>query len=281
MKRLLLLLTTIPLAGFAPSSSADPRLMGILNVEDVNRAIMQSPPPRRFEVVFSEGQRDDGVEVVKIDSTNRRVTARFSTNSQPRVLALDNASSSTNHGPGIMFEGVSLQTVLNFFAEFSGRVILQHPSLQDTKFSLASSVTNRDEAAQVLKNALAEKQIVVVPDGSKFLLVAPKEMISTLNPRSAAIATTNSNPAKSELLPPGSINFQSAPLGTVLMIYAEFLGGKLDRTGPALRNGKVIFKMQTALTKEECLYAFETLIGWHGIKLVSTEARLFKAVPID
>jgi hypothetical protein len=161
---------------------------------------------------------------------------------------------------------------------FSDRTILQHPRLPEIKFSLASAVTNRNEAAQILKNALTERRIAVVPDGSRLLLVAPEEMASALNPRSA---TTNTNTVKADLLPPGSINFTSATLGNVLMIYAELLGGKLDRSGPPPRDGKVFLKMHTALTKEECLYALETLIGWHGIKLVSTEPGLFKAVSTD
>ena len=279
MKTLLLLVLAIfPLPGF-PQSPPNPRLTGIINVDNLKLAIIQTSPPQSLEVALSEGLRAEAVEVFTINATNRSVTARFSTNAQPDVLALTNPGADTVHGPpGFTLEGVTLQTVLNLLAVFSDRTILQHPRLPENKFSLASAVTNRSEAAQILKNVLTERRIVVVPDGSKLLLVAPEEMASALNPRSAA---ANTNPMNTELFPPGSINFSSAPLGNVLIIYVELLGGKLDRTGSLTRDGKVFLKMHTALTKEECLYAFETLVGWHGIKLVSTEPGLFKAVSTD
>ena len=274
----LLVLATMPLTGFSQSQSTDPRLLGIVDVENLKLAIVQTTPPRSLELTFTEGQReggkDGGFEVFAINSTTRSVTAKFSIAAQPTVLTLG----ATNQYPGITLEEVSLQTILNLFAAFSDRTVLQHPRLPTIKFTVASAVSNRNEAAQILKNALSEKRIAVVPDGSKFLLIAPEEMLSALKPHSAA---TNTNALKAELIPSGSLNFSSAPLGNVLMIYAEFLGGKLDRSGPPPRDGKVFLKMQTALTKEECLYAFETLVGWHGIKLVSTETGLFKAVATD
>ena len=280
MKRLLLfVLGTLPLVAFTQTSSPVPRLTGIVDVEGLKLAIIQASPPRRLEVVFREGQRDGDIEVVTIDSANR--AARLAGGDPPRVLVLSNTGSVTNPaGSGLVFEEVTLQTVLNLFAEFSGQTILQHPLLPDMKFSLARTVTNRNEAAQILKNALSEKRIAVVPDGPKFLLVVPEELISTLNPHSAGLATTNTSNAKTEVFPPGSINFTAASLANVLAIYADFLGGKLDRTGAPLRDGKVIFKMPKALTKEECLYAFETLVGWYGIRLVPAGDGMFKAISV-
>ena len=286
MKTLLLLVLAImPLAGF-PQSPSHPRLKGIIHVEDVKLAIVQTSPSHAAELTFCEGQREGGkaggFELLAIDSTNRSVTAKFSTYAQPGILALTNAGPDTIQGtPGMMLDAVSLQTVLDLFAMFSDRTLLQHPLLPNVSFSLATTATNRSEAAQVLKNALSGKRIAVVPDGSKFLLVAPEGRVTTLNPRSATFATTNVSAAKTEVLPPGSLNFTSAPLWSVLMIYSEFSGGKLDRSGPSLPDGKVFLRMQTALTKEECLYAFETLVGWHGVKLVPTETGQFKAVLTD
>lgn len=280
MKRLLLFaLGTLPLAAFTQTSSPAPRLTGIVDVGDVKLAIIQTSPPRSLEVALPEGARDGGVEVVTIDSTNRAV--RLAGGDLPQVLVLGNAGSVANPvGSGLVLEGVNLQTVLNLFAEFSGHTLLQHPLLPNIKFSLARTVTNRNEAAQILKNALSEKRIAVVPDGPKFLLVAPEELIATLNPHSAEFAATNTSNAKTEIIPSGSINFTAASLANVLAIYADFLGGKLDRTGPPLRDGKVIFKMPTALTKEECLYAFETLVGWYGIRVVPAGDGMFKAIPV-
>ncbi|HEX5219083.1 MAG TPA: hypothetical protein VFZ59_05900 [Verrucomicrobiae bacterium] len=286
MKTLLLLLLAImPLAGF-PQSPSQPRLKGIIHVEDLKLAIVQTSPSQSAELMFCEGQREGGkaggFELFAIDSTNRSVTAKFSTNAQPGILTLTNAAANTiQRAPGIMLDEVSLQTVLDLFSVFSDRTLLQHPLLPNVRFSLATTATNRSEAAQVLKSALSGKQIAVVPDGSKFLLVASEERVTNLNPHSATFTTTNLGVEKTELLPPGSINFTSAPLWSVLMIYSDFSGGKLDVTGPSLPDGKVFLKMQTALTREECLYAFETLVGWHGVKLVPTGTGGFKAVRTD
>jgi len=282
MRGLLLFLLGMPLAAFAQTSSPSPRLTGIVHVGDLKLAIIQPSSPPRREVVLRERQREGHVEIFTIDSTNRTVTARLAANDELHVVALTNSGSVINHEvPGLALEAAGLQTVLYLFAEFSDRTILQHPLLPNKQFSLASGATNRAEAAQILKRALSEKRIAVVPDGAKFLLVAPEEMISALNPRSGEIATTNPSSTKGELFPRGSINFDAATLANVLMIYAEFLGGKLDDTGRPLRDGKVVLKVQTALTKEERLYAFETLVGWQGIKLVPTGTGLFKAVSTD
>ena len=281
MKKLLWwVLTTMPFVGFCQAPTDNPRLAGIVDVEDVRLAIIQPSSPPRSEVALREGQREGNLEVFAIDSTNRSVTATVFTNHQRSVLVLTAATLTNHSAPGIVLEEVRLQTVLNLFAEFSDRTILQYPGLLDVRFSLASAVTNRAEAAQILKSALSEKRIAVVPDGPKFLQIVPEEMVSGLKPRAAELAITNTASPTTELIPQGSIVFTAATLPNVLAIYAEFMGGKLDRAIPLLRDGRVIFKMQNALTRQEVLYAFETLLDWQGVKLVPAGDGTFKAIPI-
>lgn len=279
MKPLLLcVLAMTSFVGLSQTPAAHPRLTGIVEVEDVKLAIIQLSSPPRSEIAFKEGQREgsrnDHLEVFAIDSTQHSVTADIVTNNRRTTVKLATAGAATNHTrAGIVLEEVRLQTVLDLFVQFADRTILQHPSLPDIKFSLAKAVTNRAEAAEVLKSALAEKGIAVVPDGPKFLMVARAEMASKLKPRAVDLVAANSEP-----LPPGSINFSSASLVNVLMIYAEFLGGKLDRNAPPLPDGKVVLRMPIALTKEECVYALGTLIGWHGVKLVPAGDGTFKCI---
>ncbi len=283
MKRLLpILLAVMPLTLLAQSAVLSPRLAGIIALEDVKLAVLEEPSsprqPKR-ELLLKEGQSEGRTELVEIQS--RQGTVKATVSGEVQVLGLTNQlASSARTFRGLALEDVSLQTVLLLLGRFSDRTVLQHPSLRAVSLTINHPVTHRAEAAQVLKVALEEKQIAVVTDGDKFLLVAPKAQAPALNPRSVQHATTSTNSAAAELFPAGSLNFQSALAVQVLMIYAELRGEKLDRSSPLppTANNPIFLKMETALTKAECLYALETLLNWNGIKLVPAENGLVKAV---
>jgi hypothetical protein len=287
MKRFFpVLLAALPLVLSAQSPSPSPRLVGIINLEDSKLAVLEDSPrpstPGR-EIMLREGQRQGRLEVLEIHPEKGTVQTKVSGEGDPRVLELTNQS----HLPAgtlqsLALEAADIQTILRLFGEFSGRTVLQHPELPAVKFTLLGPVTNRTEAAQILKAALEEKQIAIVSDGEKFALIAPRSQVSTLNPRSAQLPAPSPNSAGAPLIPAGSLNFQGALPAQVLPIYAEFRGDKLDRSSPLppTLGSKIFLRMETALTKEECLYALETLINWSGLKLVPAGNGLVKAAPV-
>lgn len=285
MKKLLLfLLAGLPFVIVA-EDFAQTRLAGILKVGGRTVAILEDPSfasSSDRQRLMIGGQRDGNIELIRIQVESGTVQIRPAAKGDLRTLKLNAAGCLTNQAvEGLVLEDVGMRTVLKLLGEFSDRTVLQHPSLPNVEISLNRSVTNRAGAAQALKDALLEKQIAVVPDGEKFLAAASQEKISTLTLRSAQLPKT----AGDELIPSGSLVFTSAHIANVVMIYAEFLGGELDRGSPlpptSGSNDRIFLFMQNALTKEECSYALETSLRWHGIKLVPTETGLFKAVSTD
>lgn len=284
------MLVTLPIVLPAQGPSSGLRLSGMIKVEGMKLAVLEVPRPLSQparEIIMGEGQREDRTELIAVYPENGTAKIHVSGESGSRLIGLKNQNRPEGGTSiGLALEDVSLHSVLQLLGSVSGRTVLQHPSLPTMKFTLANAVTNRAEAAQILMAALAEKQILVVPDGEKFWLVAPKAHASALNPRSTQSLAMSTNSAEAQLLPAGSINYQGAPVISVLMVYIEFRGDKLDRNFPlpALKgdfgHDGIFLTMKTELTKAECLYAMETLIDWQGIKIVPAGNGLVKAVSI-
>jgi hypothetical protein len=278
MKKILLLVAGLPLILFSQSPDQT-RVVGILNVEDWQVAIVESPAfrsPLEHQIVLRAGQRDADLELLRIEAENGKVLVRLSAERDPRVLELEAGGLTNRPADGLLFDGVGIRTIMKFLGESSERNVLQHPSLPPVKFSLRATATNRADVAQILKEALEAKDIVVLPDGGKFLMAAAKTQAAKLHPQSAQLAAVSGS-SEAEVMPRGSILFAAATVQNVLSILADFRGEKLERTTP-LPDGRIFLTMETALTRAECRYALETLIGWQGIKLVPSGNGLVKPV---
>jgi hypothetical protein len=136
---------------------------------------------------------------------------------------------------------------------------------------------NQAQIAFSLGKALAEKGITTIPEGEKFLLVVPASEVSSATPRSPEIKS----PDRPDLFPGGAIiNFPNTELSQIIKLYADLTGRALDSTQPLPpANVTVNFTTQTALNREECVYALETLLGWHGVKVVPAGGDTFKFHP--
>ncbi|MFO1513091.1 MAG: hypothetical protein U1F83_09300 [Verrucomicrobiota bacterium] len=277
MKKLLLLLSGVPLLAF-PQNTAQPKVVGLITVERPPVAILEHPsfhPATGRQIPLRAGQKEGELEVLGIEPAAGMVRIKLANEPEPQVLKFAGGGL-TN---GLAFEGIGTGTMLKFLGKFSERTVLRYPILPEQKFSLNASATNQAQAAELLREALAAKGFVIVPDGKKFLLVSDKAQAAALKPRSDQLVALPSDDA--EQIPPGAINFGAASVANVLMILADFRGEKLDRSSPlpALANGDcVVLINETGLTKAECRYALETLIGWQGIELVPSGNGLVKAV---
>jgi hypothetical protein len=278
MKKLLLLIAGLPLVVFS-QSPAPARLVGIIKLEDQLVVLVESPSFRsspEHQMALQAGQREGSLKVLDIDATRGEARIKLDAEREPRVIRLK-AGGLTNGTPdGLVFDGVGIRTMMRLLGEYSERTVLQHPSLPVVKFSLRTTATNRAEIARILREALEAKDIVIVPDGGKFLLAGAKGEAAKLNPQSAQL-TAAAGSSESEVMPRGSILFASATVPNVLSILAEFRGEKLE-SSPPLPDGKIYLTMETALTKAECRYALETLIGWQGIRLIPSGNGLVRAV---
>jgi RNA polymerase sigma factor (sigma-70 family) len=184
--------------------------------------------------------------------------------------------------PPIDLENVDLKVLLAMYAEITGRTVLR-PALPQLLFTIKASPTNQVEAALILEKALAEKGIVAIPDGDKFVMVVPHDQLAYALPHSAEI---KSSPPRfpgldgpTPVLPSGQINFPSVQIGDFLNWYAEMAGRKLIGDKPVHSSGRITFRSQTPLTKAEAIYAFDTLLAWNGLRVIAVDDDSIKAEP--
>jgi hypothetical protein len=172
--------------------------------------------------------------------------------------------------------GINLDKTLVLYGELSGRTVLRHPSLwRGNTFVFTSTATNHAEIIQNIEVAFAENEIMVVTDGEKFVLIGSKSRQAELVPGATNIIATTTR-----IHPKGSMYFVNAPVASVLAIYAELMGKKLDQSNQLPATTDVTLLQASALTKEECLYALKTLLRWEGFELVPSGADAVKPVRV-
>jgi hypothetical protein len=290
VRALALCLALTALSAESPQSPSPPRLAGIVSVGARPCAVLEITRLHQSAAkwfILSEGQREEDVEVMKIAPDKGSVeVARQGTN-RTTVRLNDTTNLPV---PGIVLEDVGLNEVLQLFAQFTNRSLLRWPDLPATSFSLRAAAKDRVGAARILEKALVAEDLSIIPDGEKFLMIVPKAKAATVKPHapSAKAATDSGNKTQAaapgsggteqEPLMPGLIDFRSADVAQVADVYAIMLGRKLDLSGRLPAGGTISLTTQTPLTKEEGVYALETLLHWSGIKLVPVGEDKLKAV---
>ena len=119
-------------------------------------------------------------------------------------------------------------------------------------------------------------------------LTAPAAAIPTANPAATATPTapgaaTAALPAKApeeQTIPPGHINWTGADLNQVLTIYSEMVGRSILRVAQLPAPQTIVFKNQTALTKQEAIQAINAVLALNGIAMINVGEKFVKAVPI-
>jgi hypothetical protein len=258
-----------------------PRLSGIVSLGDVKLAVVETagggPSDRRDSYILSEGQREGQFEVEAILPAIRTVKLNlYAAGSRSTLLLTNDAADASVRAPGLLFQNASLEPVLRLYAQFSARTLLRWPQLPNRSTTLVSPASNRAAAAAALKKVLEQEGISSISDGEKFLMIVPSARASFVKPRSNQIKP---EPAQSEILPPGTINFPGTDVNQVLQIYAELVNRKLAADGSRPLPGQVIqFRNDIPLTRAEVAYALETLLEWRGVKIVAAEDNRIKAV---
>jgi len=276
MKKSILLLLLICLSLpqlVADPSPSNPRLAGIVNLPEQKLALLFTDPKSSSSnwgwVLLSELQSQEGIEVRRITPETGAVELLFGgTNVQLTVSPPGGGNLVPISGGGLVLVKAGIDPVLDLYGLFKNRTLLRSPRLPATTFTLAALATNRVQAGLVLEKALAGKGIVTIPDGDKFLMVVPESEASTVKPRSSEIKTSRGDESKPELIPVGNIRFTKVDLRQVAQVYAALIGRKLDLTqGFTRETGFIKFHNQTPLSKEESVYALDTLFSWQGVKV--------------
>jgi hypothetical protein len=281
------------LAAESPKPAFPPRLAGIVSLADRPCAVLEVEGPhgsRARQIILSERQREEDVEVEKIEAEKGSVKAVWG-GAGGATVRLNNTTNLPV--PGIVLEDADLDAVLQLFASFTNRSLLRWPYLPASPFSLRAPANDQPGAAQVLAKALVAEGLSIIPDGEKFLMIVPKSKAGRVNPHAPrAIASAGSatkvqaaapasGGAEEEVIAPGMIDFRGADLWQVEDIYAYMVGRTFDAGGSPRLSGAISFRTQTRLTKEEAMYAIETLLRWNGIKLVPEGKDKLKATRVQ
>lgn len=262
-----------------------PRLAGMVNIGKIKWAMMIVPPSAPFNrenfYLLSEQQRQEQIEVLEILPKIGTVRVNVYPEAHGVRLSLTNRAETfgqTIARSGLLLEQVSLEQVLGLYAKFSERTVLRSPKLKERSFNLQSAAESPAAAAKAISEALKDQGMVTILDGQKFVIVAPESQAASIKPRSAEIKP--STPSESEVLAPDTINFRGVDLNQVLAVYAELRDCKFDPTvsRPYIPAGVIHIRTQTALTRAELVYAFDTLLAWNGVKMVPSGEGKLKAV---
>jgi hypothetical protein len=290
VRALALCLALTALSAESPQSPSPPRLAGIVSVGARPCAVLEVTHLHQSAAkwfVLSQGQREEDVEVTGIAPEKGSVAVAWQ-GTNNTTLRLNNTTNLPV--PGIVLEAVGLNEVLQLFAQFTNRSLLRWPDLPATSFSLHAAAKDRADAARILEKAFVAEDLSIIPDGENFLMIVPKAKAATVKPHapSAKSATDSGNKTQAaapgsggteqEPLVPGLIDFRSADVAQVADVYAMMLGRKLDLSERLPAGGTISLTTQTPLTKEEGVYALETLLHWSGIKLVPVGEDKLKAV---
>lgn len=277
---LLLVVLGAPVA-VAATNEVSVRVTGIVDLPEVRLAIIESRPAYRDvpRGIFRAGERSGDFEVHAINPANGAVMGRL--HGSNVVYQINPPPGPAATPPHLQLEHASLDLVLELYARLAHRSVLRSPVLPAVAVTATSGITKRSEIVTLLERQLADQGIVLVPDGEKFVAVLPKAEAARFKPAAPGPGSPAAS-AGNNVFPPGSINFTAAPLSACVTVYADIAGKKLDRASlTRLPDSRVVFRQQTALTRAECLYAFETLLRMQGVELQPAEDGLVKAVLIS
>jgi mono/diheme cytochrome c family protein len=278
--------------------SVNPRLVGIINLDWRGYAVLESGRSAGHYFMLREKESHDGVNLIKIKPKKGTVKLNMGGTNPIVTLTLDGWESRHPRGKGIsgfldrlgdalaeaphrlVLTGASTDLVLFLYSQFSGRTLIRSPRLPTATFNLDFGGGGAESAAHRLKMALRAKGMTTIEDGEKFLLVVPTSEASAVQPRSSQIKSPTENNLP-DLFPGGAfINFPNTDLRQVVTFYVELTGRTLDQTQILPDDRAVNFTTQTALSKEECVYALDVLLNWHGLKVVPVGHDAIKFDPI-
>src|SRR6266850_5693754 len=154
------------------------------------------------------------------------------------------------------------------YAKLMGKTVLMPSTLPFASDAVLSDLsTEKTNAIARLETEFSKQGIAVVQDGPHFVILFPEKqralITNGLSLRGVELAVTKSH----ETMPAGVINLVNVDTDMVLPMYASISRRTLLRPGvppPAL----IHLKTTCPLTREEALYAIETVLALNGVALM-------------
>ncbi len=281
------------------------RLTGIVSFSTNELALLEvnKPSLRRQSdsMILAAGQREEDVEVLRIDLRAGSATIRRSNEVKELNLNKRNESgttsqvSSSGQNSGWLAEPASIRLrqtrrdqLFTLYQMLVGRSLIRSSALP--AFALDLDFTDRMNIGDVvhgMEQALAAKGVFLQPDGDKFVIAGREGEAAriTSDVRQSAIqlalpwhsdatnrterggASNNPPPPGEEVLPAGVINFPGTDLNQVLQIFQELVNRTVIR--PATLPSPIIsFRTYTPLSRREVIYAFVACFSVNGISVL-------------
>ena len=168
---------------------------------------------------------------------------------------------------GIELQGVRFEDAVDLYSDLKRRTVLVHPKIIWSPVSVRAAARNEIEMIAALEKVFLEKGISIVADGGRFVLMVPISMEKTVSPRS--METDAASP-----------QFSSTLLNSPISVTIENYGRILEREqvgGDPIPKSLVSLRTRI-LSKAEMLYAYDTVLGWNGLKVVVIDDKTFKVV---
>ena len=116
--------------------------------------------------------------------------------------------------------------------------------------------------------------------GTNGSVTQPRYSVTPPASANVAPAVTNPPAVSEEMVPAGTIHFESADVNQVLEVYSDLVGRTLLRPA-TLSGGQIVLKTKTALTKSELIQALQAVLAMNGISLVNIGDKFVKVLPSD
>ena len=168
---------------------------------------------------------------------------------------------------GIELQDVRFEDAVDLYSHLTRPTVLVHPKIIWSPVSVRAAARNETEAVAAVRKAFLDKGISILADGEKFVLMVPTAIERTITPASEKVDSAS---------PPFSSSYLYSPVSTVIENYGRIL--ERARVGDEpLPTGRVYLRSRN-LSKAEMLYAYDTLLGWNGLKVVLIDDKTFKVV---
>jgi hypothetical protein len=274
-------------------------LKGVVDIGGAKAAHLEFTPPigGTSSVMLREGERMGEIELIKADLLQRKATARLrgevrdltfnSEGPSGTLIEPSSPSQSTTNNVALCLDKMGLEQVLKLYAELANRTVLRPAQLPACEISLH---TRQHISSADLMNAIArvlmEKDIVIQPDGEKFLVVAREGDADLLAPEvkiaSDRLAATLAQSAHAgegssrrlqqgsnagELLPAGLINLQNTDIAQVLYVFAD-LAGRNFLCPTAMPPKTIKLFTSNPLTRSEAIYSLTATLALNGVSVL-------------
>ncbi|HWQ90529.1 MAG TPA: hypothetical protein VN673_02570 [Clostridia bacterium] len=172
-------------------------------------------------------------------------------------------------------------STLELYRELSGKTLLVAPALpQVTDFAVSDLPVDKTNAIATIEDELAKSGIAIVPDGPHFIRLLPVKQREGFLKEAPLRGQELSASARDEIVPSGALNFQGTDLSQVLAIYAELSRRTVLRPS-AFVYPLIHLKTSCPLSRQEVVYALDTVLALNGIATIEDGGSFVQMVPIN